>query len=153
MVLLTIVAPSNPHTVYFDHDIAKPNFIRLLSASMYNSWYNLTENGIMSVRLASGGKSQSSSGNSPTYVSITSGFYTPETMAKTITKAFKEKNIDIDVETRTSLGVMNILNPKNKYTFTLSDNLKALFGVVSTANSNMLVRKLNSKDSHFVHCD
>ena len=48
---------------------------------------------------------------------------------------------------------MNILNPKNKYTFTLLDNLKALFGVVSQVNSNTLVRKFNSKDSHFVHCD
>ena len=36
MVLLTIVTTSNPHTVYFHHDIAKPNYIRLLSASMYN---------------------------------------------------------------------------------------------------------------------
>ena len=44
MVLLTIVALSNPHTVYFDHDIAKPNYIRLLSASIYNSWYNLADN-------------------------------------------------------------------------------------------------------------
>ena len=48
---------------------------------------------------------------------------------------------------------MNILNPKNKYTFTLSDSLKALFGVVSQVNSNILVRKFNSKDSYFVHCD
>ena len=48
---------------------------------------------------------------------------------------------------------MNILNPKNKYTFTLSDNLKALFGVVSQVNSNILVRKFNSKDSYFIHCD
>ena len=48
---------------------------------------------------------------------------------------------------------MNILNPKNKYTFTLSANLKALFGVVSQVNSNILVRKFNSKDSYFIHCD
>ena len=48
---------------------------------------------------------------------------------------------------------MNILNPKNKYTLTLSDNLKALFGIVSQVNSNILVRKFNSKDSYFVHCD
>ena len=52
---------------------------------MYNSWYNLADNGIMSVRLAPGRNSQSSGGGSPTYVSITSDFYTPETMAKTIT--------------------------------------------------------------------
>ena len=48
---------------------------------------------------------------------------------------------------------MNILNPKNKYTFTVSDNLKALFGIVSQVNSNILVRKFNSKDSYFIHCD
>ena len=70
MVLLTIVAPSNPHTAYFEHDIAKPNYIRLLSASMYNSWYNLEDNGIMSVRLAQAGNSNAG----PTYVSITAGF-------------------------------------------------------------------------------
>ena len=69
MVLLTIVTNSNPHTVYFDHDIAKPNYIRLLSASMYISWCNLAENGIMSVRLShAGGNSQSSGGGRPTYV-------------------------------------------------------------------------------------
>ena len=59
MILLTIVTTSNPHTVYFDHDNAKPNYIRLLSTPMYNSWYNLAENGIMSVQLARGGNSQS----------------------------------------------------------------------------------------------
>ena len=48
---------------------------------------------------------------------------------------------------------MNILNPKSKYTFTLSDNLKALFGIVSQVNSNILVRKFNSKDSYIIHCD
>ena len=48
---------------------------------------------------------------------------------------------------------MNILNPKNKYTFTLSDNLKKLFGVVSHVNLNILVRRFNSKNSYFIHCD
>ena len=43
MVLLTIVAPSNPHTVYVDHALEKPNYIRLLSVSIYNSWYNLKD--------------------------------------------------------------------------------------------------------------
>ena len=38
MVVLTIVAPSNDHT---EHPIEKPTYIRLLSCSLYNSWYNL----------------------------------------------------------------------------------------------------------------
>ena len=41
MVLLTIVTNSNPHTLYFDYPIEKPSYIRLLSTSLYNSWYNL----------------------------------------------------------------------------------------------------------------
>ena len=48
MVLLTIVTTSNPHTVYFDHDIANPSYIRLLSASIYNSWHNLKHRADMS---------------------------------------------------------------------------------------------------------
>ena len=152
MVLLTVVTNSNPHTLYFDDPIEKPRYIRLLSASLYNSWYNLAENGTMSVRLAAGG-GQSSGASSPTYVSITAGHYTPESMAKAITEAFKKEKIDIAVETRTSLGVMNIINPMNKYSFTLSNNLKDLFGVVSQVNSNILVRQFNSKNSYFIHSD
>ena len=152
MVLLTVVTNSNPHTLYFDHPIEKPSYILLLSASLYNSWYNLAENGTMSVRLAKGRGAQSSSGGGdPTYVSITAGHYTPESMAKAITEAFKKENITLAVETRTSLGVMNILNPKNRYSFTLSDNLKALFGVSLQVNSNILVRRFNSKNSYFIH--
>ena len=100
MVLLTVTTTSNPHTLYFDHPIEKPSYIRLLSASLYNSWYNLAENGTMSVKRAQGG-GQSSGGGSPTYVSITAGHYTPESMAKAITEAFKKENIDIAVETNT----------------------------------------------------
>ena len=147
MVLLTIVAPSNPHTLYFDHAIERPSYIRLLSALIYNSWYKLEENGVMSVKLAGNADA------SPTYVSITAGYYTPESMAKTITESFAKENVNLTVDTRTSLGVMNILNPKNKYIFSLSNNLKVLFGVVSQVNANILVRKFNSKNSYFIHCE
>ena len=71
MVLLTIVAPSNPHTLYFDHDLMKPSYIRLLSPSIYNSWYNLEENGIM-VKLAGNADA------STAYVSITGLLYSRE---------------------------------------------------------------------------
>ena len=44
MVLLTVVAPSNNHTIYIRHPLPKPNYIRLISCSLYNSWYNLKDN-------------------------------------------------------------------------------------------------------------
>ena len=47
MVLLTIFTTSNPHTLYFDHPIEKPSYIRLLSASLYNSWHNLKEEAVI----------------------------------------------------------------------------------------------------------
>ena len=47
MVLLTVVTNSNPHTLYFDHPIEKPSYIRLLSASLYNSWHNLKEEAVI----------------------------------------------------------------------------------------------------------
>ena len=47
MVLLTVVTTSNPHTLYFDHPIEKPSYIRLLSASLYNSWHNLKEEAVI----------------------------------------------------------------------------------------------------------
>ena len=34
MVVLTIVVPSNEHTVYLDQPIKKPNYIRLLSGTI-----------------------------------------------------------------------------------------------------------------------
>ena len=152
MVLLTVVTTANPHTLYFDHPIEKPSYIRLLSASLYNSWHNLTENGRMSARPAKGKISQSAgSVGDPTYLSITAGHYTPESMAKAITEAFKEHNITINVDTRTSIGIMTISDTKNKHSFTLSNNLKELFGVVSQSNSNIVVRRFNSKNSYFVH--
>ena len=83
MVLLTIVTKNNRHTVYFDHDIEKPNYIRLLSASIYNSWHNLKNRG--------GVKN-----NNPNTVPLLPGYYTLETLAPIIEntfKAFDKKNL------------------------------------------------------------
>ena len=41
MVVLTIIAPSSKHTVYFKEPLSNPSYIHLLSASLYNSWFNL----------------------------------------------------------------------------------------------------------------
>ena len=43
MVVLSIVAHSSEHTVYFESPIPKPHFVSLLSCSLYNSWHNLKQ--------------------------------------------------------------------------------------------------------------
>ena len=50
MVILTVVTKENPHTVYFEpQPIKKPSYIRLLSCSLYNSWFNLKEEGAITL--------------------------------------------------------------------------------------------------------
>ena len=49
MVILTLTTTENPHTVYFDQPIRKPSYIRLLSCSLYNSWFNLKKNGAITL--------------------------------------------------------------------------------------------------------
>ena len=80
MVLLTVVAPSNNHTNYLRHPISKPNYIRLISCSLYNSWYNMKENGQI--------KDTKKAESDPIFLSVTSGYYTPESMKKSNKRQF-----------------------------------------------------------------
>ena len=46
MVVLTVITNSNDHTVYFEKPLSRgSDCIRLISCSLYNSWYNLKEKG------------------------------------------------------------------------------------------------------------
>ena len=72
MVILTLTTTENLHTVYFDQPIQKPSYIRLLSCSLYNSWFNLKE----------GGKIFYTNKNLEKSESILPGNYTIEEMVK-----------------------------------------------------------------------
>ena len=77
MVLLTILTTSNPHT-----PIEKPNYIRLLSASLYNSWNNLKKIGRITVH--------DKNDNPRSYIFFP-GFYTLETLAYFFENVFKDR--------------------------------------------------------------
>ena len=47
MVFITIVTPKNGETFYFDYPFQKANSMKLHSCSLYNSWYNLSTDGII----------------------------------------------------------------------------------------------------------
>ena len=49
MVVSTIIADSNDHTVRFKDLLGKSSYIRLMSCSHYNSWYNLKRRGKVSI--------------------------------------------------------------------------------------------------------
>ena len=105
MVLLTIVTTSNPYTLYFDHALAKPNYIRLLSASMYNSWY-LKENAAVS--------SLPDGNGSTSRLIVLPGYYTIDSLAEEFNNMKNIKsNLDLTAYTNMSTGSMVINNPNN----------------------------------------
>ena len=143
MVLLTIVTNSNPHTLYFDHPIEKPGYIRLLSASLYNSWHNLKKSGAIST-LPDGNGSSS-------IIPFQPGHYTVDSLVDEF--AFIKQNkpiMDITARVNKPIGLMVIHNPKN---IRFSANLAELFGVNPALNPITIIKQLNSPITYFVHCD
>ena len=146
MVLLTVVTTSNPHTLYFDHPIEKPNYIRLLSASLYNSWYNLKQNASIVYNDLSNNKTLTKS--------FISGHYTIKQLAKEIQGAFPPDKVDLTTELNTIRGGMTISNPDGEE-ITVSTNLAKLMGIDPDINGGGIVdvKRLTSPSTYFVHCD
>ena len=146
MVLLTVVTTSNPHTLYFDHPIEKPNYIRLLSASLYNSWYNLKQNAAIFYNNLSNNKSLTKS--------FIPGHYTIKQLAKAIQGAFPPDTVVLTTELNTIQGGMTIFNP-HREEITVSSNLAKLMGIDPDINGGGIidVKRLTSPSTYFVHCD
>ena len=114
MVLLTIGTNSNPHTLYFDHPIEKPSYIRLLSASIYNSWNNLKEEAVISP--TAGAK-----------VNLLPGHYTIDSLVNEFNEIEKIKpNLKLTAFANTPVGSMTIYNQNN---LKFSNNLLELLGI------------------------
>ena len=145
MVLLTVVTNSNPHTLYFDHPIEKPSSIRLQSASLYNSWYNLKHNAsIVYLDLTNDNKSLTKN--------LIPGHYTLEQLAKIIQGAFPPQTIDLKTELNTIRGGMTIYNP-HREEIHISANLANLLGLDPDLNGIIDVKRLSSPRTYFVHRD
>ena len=146
MVLLTIFTTSNPHTLYFDHPIEKPNYIRLLSMSLYNSWYNLKGNNNLTFRSLTAGK---------IIKNINQGHYTLEQLSKEITGSFATQKVDLKTELNTPVSLMTIYNnePPQGTDIEMSPNLAHLFGLNEVTLRSVVNVKRLSPSTYFVHCD
>ena len=143
MVLLTVVTTSNPHTLYFDHPIEKPNYIRLLSASLYNSWHNLKKIGQITVH---------DKDNNPRSYLLFPGFYTLETLAFIFENIFKERyGITLPTQIHQPTGAMLVSNRTGKRVL-LDKDLADLLGFEEIALLNY-IKQLKTPTTYFVHCD
>ena len=116
MVLLSVVTTSNPHTLYFDHPIEKPSYIRLLSASLYNSWNTLKEEAVISA----------TDPNKTLEAKLLPGYYTIDSLVKEFNdlSAHNPKFV-IAAKAHTPVGSMIIYG--NNITF--SNSLLQLLGI------------------------
>ena len=139
MVLLTVVTTSNPHTLYFDHPIEKPNYIRLLSASLYNSWNTLKEEATI----------YATDPNRTLEVKLLPGHYTIDSLVK----EFNDLNANntkfrITASAHTPVGSMIINNGNTRF----SNGLLQLLGIQKLSFITF-AKRLTAPSTYFVHCD
>ena len=140
MVLLTVVTNPHPYTLYFDHPIEKPSYIRLLSASLYNSWDNLKEEAVISV----------ADPNRTVRQNLLPGHYTVDSLVNEFNDlSTHNTKFAITAKAHTPLGSMIIYSKNN---ITLSNSLLQLLGI-QRLSFITFVKRLNTPNTYFVHCD
>ena len=142
MVLLTVVTTSNPHTLYFSHPIEKPSYIRLLSMSLCNSWYNLKHSDNVSLKGQNG---------STKNILFQPGHYTFDSLVAGFAN-IKQNNpsMDITAQVNQPIGGMVIHSPKG---IQFGPHLVKLLRVNPAVSPMTITTNLNTPFSYFVHCD
>ena len=105
MVILTVVTKENPHTVYFDQPIKNPSYIWLLSCSLYNSWFNLKEEGAITLYDVV---------EKPFKVNFLQGHYTLDALASEIKHSLSKHKIPLQTDINTFVAQLVITNPQFK---------------------------------------
>ena len=145
MVILTVVTKENPHTVYFEpQPIQKPSYIRLLSCSLYNSWFNLKEEGAITLLDAV---------KKPFKVTFLPGHYTLDALASEIRNSLNKHRVPLQTDVNTIVGQLVITNPEFKK-IVIDSNLGNLLNLNSfTLEFKTFIKKLNSETTYYIHCD
>ena len=145
MVILTVVTKENPHTVYFEpQPIQKPSYIRLLSCSLYNSWFNLKKEG--EITLLDDDKK-------PFKVTFLPGHYTLDALAIEIRNSLNKHRVPLQTDVNTIVGQLVITNPQFKK-IVIDSNLGHLLNLNTfTLEFKTFIKKLNSETTYYIHCD
>ena len=145
MVILTVVTKENPHTVYFEpQPIQKPSYIRLLSCSLYNSWFNLKEEGAITLF---------DNVDKPFEVTFLPGHYTLDALAIEIRNSLNKHRVPLQTDVNTIVGQLVITNPHQKK-IVFDSYLGNLLNLKSfTLGLKTFIKKLNSATTYYIHCD
>ena len=143
MVVLTVVAPSNDYTIYFNLPLPKQNYIRLISCSLYNSWHNLKRDSAISLF--------NDKQKELKKMMLTQGHYTLKTLAKEIENVFSGLGLHLQTEINQPVGSMVIETLDNKK-IVLGSDLSELLGIGSNLLLKTFVKRLRSLSAYFIHC-
>ena len=145
MVVLTIVTQNNGETIFFDEPIPQVHFMKLISCSLYNSWYTLKREG--SAVLGDAKKDASVSVGR-----LNPGHYNLKRMAEEMKNIFKIYNYNLDTEINAPLGQLEIKN-KGPKPINLDRGLAELFGIGRRLLTRTIVKYLRYPTAYFIHCD
>ena len=144
MVIVTVNTTENPHTVYFDRPIEKPSYIRLLSCSLYNLWFNLKEEGAITLL---------DTVEKPFKVTFLPGHYTLDALASEIRNSLNKHRVPLQTDVNTIVGQLVITNPQFKK-IVIDSNLGNLLNLNSfTLEFKTFIKNLNSETTYYIHCD
>lgn len=149
MVVLTIITDKNDHVIHFREPLENPQYIRLLSCSLYTSWYNLKRTGEIMIFDAQ---------DNATVKRLPAGNYTLETLGKELERIFKKEKITLrfdDVE-----GAIVIENPLQRK-IQIDRDLTALLGLIEFGliekgrklKAKTIINQLTSFNTYIINCD
>ena len=140
MTILTIITNSNGHTVYFKEPIKNFKFIKLVSCSLYNSWKNLKENGLITLTSNDDNIGQS-------HIEIPHGHHTPKSML------YFFKIINYSSKMHSPQGILFFPSPTDRKITGVTQNLRELFGLDPIIGTDLVIKKFKTPHSYFIHCD
>ena len=146
MVMLTICAPSNPHTVYFDQPLQKPSHMRLIHCALYNSWFNLKKRGEITWFTTGPDKVG-------TVLTIPPGHYNISKIAAWVEHVFRNQEAKLSVATYEVNGGL-VFHKSTPHEIKLDHDLSELLGIgQKLLTPKTYVKRLTSPDAYYIHCD
>ena len=145
-MIFTVVTTQNPHTVKIDpFPISTPSQIRLLSATLPNSWFNLK---------SAGSVDYMDFKNTKHSTSFPPGLYSVDEIAKRFSTFFDLHGSQVLVSTFTPEALISFRKLKpNDENVKLNSALAQFLGVDSVFKEHTFITRLMSPTSFFVHCD
>ena len=142
MTILTIITNANGHTVYLKEPIKNFQFIKLVSCSLFNSWKNLKENGLIRIIHVEKDKSR----RSEQFI-FPQGHHTPESVL------YFFKTINYFSKINSPRGILVLPNTGTKEISVITPNLLELFDINPGLYDDVVIKKFKTPQSYFIHCD